>query len=59
MVLTRFFEPDLSVGPLTEVVTTLNMPLLGAANFAKGDSFMEFGMSDFFATVQVKTREGA
>ena len=47
-----FFEPDLSVGPLTDVITTINVPVVGSAEFVRGSFFMEWGISDMLATLE-------
>ena len=49
-----YFELSMSVGNLTDMVTTLNMPAIGAAEFAKGDFLSEFGVSDMLATIEVR-----
>jgi len=49
-----YFDLSLSVGNLTDTVTTLNMPAVGAAEFAKGDFLSEFGVSDMLATIEAK-----
>ena len=46
------FEPDLSVGPLTDVITTINVPVIGSAEFARGNFFMEWAVSDMLATME-------
>ena len=51
-----FFERDMSVGPLTDTVTTINVPMVGAAEFARGDFLMEWGVSDMLASMQVLRR---
>jgi hypothetical protein len=51
---TWWFEPELSVGPLTDTVTTLNLPMLAASEAARGNFFMEFGLSDMFAAMEVQ-----
>lgn len=45
---TWWFEPELSVGPLTDEVTTVNLPMLAAADAARGNFFMELGLSGIF-----------
>jgi hypothetical protein len=50
---TWWFVPELSVGPLTDSVTTLNLPMLAASEAARGNFFMEFGLSDMFAAMEV------
>ena len=53
-----YFEREMSVGPLTETVTTINVPIVGSAEFARGDFFMEWGMSDMLSTIEVRSRNG-
>ena len=48
-----YFEPGMSVGPLTETILTLNIPMVTAVNYAKGNLLMEFGLSDMLQTVEV------
>ena len=50
---TWWFVPELSAGPLTDVVTTVNLPMLAASDAARGNFFMEFGLSDMFAAMEV------
>ena len=50
---TWWFERDLSVGPLTDTVMTLNLPLVGAADAARDDFWMAYGLNDIFATMEV------
>jgi hypothetical protein len=52
-----YFDLSLSAGNLTDTVTTLNMPAVGAAEFAKGDFLSEFGVSDMLATIEVMHRK--
>ena len=47
----------MSVGPLTDMVTTINVPVVGSAEFARGDFFMEWGISDMLSTIEVRERE--
>lgn len=47
-----WFEPELSVGPLTDSVMTLNLPLVGAADSARTNFFMQWGLADIFATME-------
>jgi len=49
-----FFERELSVGPLTDSVTTINVPVVGSAEFVRGDFFMEWGVSDMLSTIQAR-----
>ena len=47
-----FFEPSMSVGSLSDTVTTINVPLVGSAEFVRGNYFMEWGISDMLSTMQ-------
>lgn len=49
-----YFEREMSVGPLTDTVTTINVPVVGSAQFAQGDFFMEWGISDMLSTLQAR-----
>jgi len=49
-----YFERNMSVGPLTDTVTTINVPVVGSADFVRGDFFMEWGVSDMLSTIQAK-----
>ena len=44
----------MSVGPLTDMVTTINVPVVGSAEFVRGDFFMEWGISDMLSTIEVR-----
>jgi len=46
-----YFEREMSVGPLTDTVTTINVPVVGSAEFVRGDFFMEWGVSDMLSTI--------
>ena len=48
-----YFEREMSVGPLTDRVTTINVPVVGSAEFARGDFLMEWGISDMLSTIEV------
>ena len=48
-----FFEPGMSVGPLTDNIVTLNLPMVTAVNYAQGSIMMEYGLSDMLQTVEV------
>ena len=48
-----YFEREMSVGPLTDKVTTINVPVVGSAEFVRGDFFMEWGISDMLSTIEV------
>jgi len=47
-----YFEPSMSVGSLQDTVVTLNLPMVGAVDYARGSFMMEFGLSDMFSTVE-------
>ena len=47
-----YFERSLSVGDLSDVVTTINVPVVGSAEFVRGSFFMEWGISDMLATLE-------
>ena len=47
-----YFERSLSVGPLTDVITTINVPVVGSAEFVRGSFFMEWGVSDMLSTLE-------
>ena len=47
-----YFERDMSVGPLSDVVTTINVPVVGSAEFVRGSFFMEWGISDMLANLE-------
>ena len=42
----------MSVGPLTDTITTINVPVVGSAEFVRGNFFMEWGISDMLATIK-------
>ena len=46
----------MSVGPLTDRVITVNVPVVGAAEFGRGDFFMEWGISDMLASIEVRIK---
>ena len=48
-----YFEPQMSVGPLTDSILTLNIPMVTAVNYAQGSWSMEYGLSDMFQTLEV------
>ena len=48
-----YFQRNMSVGPLTDMVTTINVPVVGSAEFVRGDFFLEWGISDMLSTIQV------
>ena len=47
-----FFEREMSVGDLSDVVTTINVPVVAFAEFARGNFFMEWGVSDMLANLE-------
>ena len=49
-----YYERDLSVGPLTDIVTTINLPVVSSAEFARGNYFMEWGVSKMLATIEAQ-----
>jgi len=49
-----YFEREMSVGPLTDEVTTINVPVVGSAEFVRGDFFMEWGISDMLSTIEAR-----
>ena len=44
----------MSVGPLTDRIVTLNLPMVTAVNYARGKFYMEYGLSDMLQTVEVR-----
>ena len=48
------YEPSMSVGPLTDSVVSLNLPMVTAVNYARQSFMMEFGLSDMLATIEAK-----
>ena len=42
-----------TVAELTQVMS-LNLPMVGAVNYAKGDYLTEFGISEMLATIEAK-----
>jgi len=49
-----WFEPEMSAGPLTDTVMTLNLPLVGAAAASKNDFLMQWALTDVFATMEAE-----
>ena len=47
-----YFEREMSVGELSDLVTTINVPVVGSAEFARGNFFMEWGISDMLANLE-------
>ena len=46
------FVREMSVGDLTDVVTTINVPVVGSAEFSRGSFFMEWGISDMLSSLE-------
>ena len=42
------------MGPLTDLITTINLPAVTAAEAARGNFFMEWGVSDMLSTLEAK-----
>ena len=40
------------MGPLTDMVTTINLPAVSSADFAEGNFLMEWGVSNMLSTLQ-------
>jgi len=59
---TWYFVREMSVGDLTDVVTTINVPVVGSAEFVRGSYWGEMGISDMLtsleATIFVKRSVG-
>merc|ERR1719347_141514 len=49
-----YFQPEKSVGSLTDPVLTINLPLLAAANYARGNFFLEYGLANVFASLNAE-----
>ena len=49
-----YFERDLSVGPLTDIVTTINLPVVSSAELSRGNYFMEWGISDMLSALEAE-----
>ena len=47
-----YFQRDLSVGPLSDMVTTVNLPVVSSAAFAHGNFLMEWGVSNMLSSLQ-------
>ena len=39
------------MGPLTDLITTINLPVVSAAEVARGNFFMEWGVSNMLSTL--------
>ena len=42
------------MGPLTDLITTINLPVVSAAEVARGNFFMEWGVSDMLSTLEAE-----
>jgi len=49
-----WFEPEMSAGPLTDTVLTLNMPMIGAAEASRENFFMQWGLADVFSSMEAE-----
>ena len=49
---TWYFVREMSVGDLTDVVTTINVPVVGSAEFVRGSYWGEMGISDMLASLE-------
>ena len=47
-----YFERELSVGDLSDIITTINVPVVASAEHARGSYFMEWGISDILSTLE-------
>ena len=45
----------MTVFDLLTQVMSLNLPMVGAVNYAKGDYLREFGISEMLATIEVSS----
>ena len=43
----------MSAGPLTDTVVSINLPMVGAVNYARDNPILEYGISDILQTVEV------
>ena len=41
----------MSAGDLSDVITTINVPVVGSAELSRGSYFMEWGTSDMLSTL--------
>ena len=46
-----YFEREMSAGDLSDVITTINVPVVGSAELSRGSYFMEWGTSDMLSTL--------
>ena len=42
------------MGPLTDLITTINLPVVSAAEVARGNFYMEWGVSDMLSTLEAE-----
>ena len=49
-----YFERSLSVGSLDDLITTINIPLVSAAEFARGSFLMEWAVSDMVSAMEAE-----
>ena len=42
------------MGPLTDLITTINLPAVSAAEVARGNFFMEWGVSNMLSTLEAE-----
>ena len=42
------------MGPLTDLITTINLPVASAAEIARGNFFMEWGVSDMLSSMEAE-----
>ena len=52
-----WFEPEMSAGPLTDTVMAPTLPMVAAADMAREDFFMQWGLNDIFSTMQVVVKQ--
>eukprot|EP00095_Tigriopus_kingsejongensis_P012252 maker-scaffold472_size162276-snap-gene-0.29 protein:Tk12252 transcript:maker-scaffold472_size162276-snap-gene-0.29-mRNA-1 annotation:"hypothetical protein DAPPUDRAFT_303163" len=46
-----YFEPEMSVGTLDDIITTVNVPMIGSAEASRGQFFMQWGLSSTFDNI--------
>ena len=49
-----YFQRSQSVGPLSDLVTTINLPAVSAAEAARGNFWMEWGVSDMLDSLETE-----
>ena len=42
------------MGPLTDLITTINLPVVSAVELARGSFFMEWGVSDMLSSMEAE-----